>query len=259
MKFDTLLKTFKVQARLNKTFWDENGMLNPTIRLALLKVAEYFYDSIKLENKPPIKDVVFTGSLANYNYSKYSDVDLHLLFDFSQMEGDREMIEQFFVLAKANWNDQHEVTIKGYPVEVYAEDYQAPHVSTGLFSVMKNQWIKQPEQVTPVFDKLDVKTKVNYVNRLYNHFLSLYKKHETEGLDASIHKLREKIRQYRQAGLDKGGEFSTENIAFKVMRRVGLLDKLKDMIGSGNGQFVLRGNDLVLALQRSNYSLNIRR
>ena len=135
MKFDTLLKTFKVQARLNKTFWDENGMLNPTIRLALLKVAEYFYDSIKLENKPPIKDVVFTGSLANYNYSKYSDVDLHLLFDFSQMEGDREMIEQFFVLAKANWNDQHEVMIKGYPVEVYAEDYQSPHVSTGVFKI----------------------------------------------------------------------------------------------------------------------------
>ena len=29
--------------------------------------------------------------------------------------------------------------------------------------------------------------------------------------------------------------------------------------GAGNGQFVLKGNDLVLALQRSNYSLNLRR
>jgi len=29
--------------------------------------------------------------------------------------------------------------------------------------------------------------------------------------------------------------------------------------GGGNGQFVLKGNDLVLALQRSNYSLNLRR
>lgn len=29
--------------------------------------------------------------------------------------------------------------------------------------------------------------------------------------------------------------------------------------GSGSGQFVLKGNDLVLALQRSNYSLNLRR
>jgi len=38
------------------------------------------------------------------------------------------------------------------------------------------------------------------------------------------------------------------------------LDKLKDLIGGGgNGQFVLRGQDLVLAMQRSNSSLNIRR
>jgi len=229
MNFDALLKTFKVQPELNKIFWDQNKMLNPTIRLALLKVAEYFYDSIKLDKKPVIKDIVFTGSLANYNYSKYSDIDLHLLFDFEEMEGDMEMIEQFFTLAKANWNDQHDVSIKGYPVEVYAEDYRSPHISTGLFSVMKNQWIKEPQKVTPVVDKLDVKTKVNYVNKLYNHFLTLYKQHQTKGLDANIYKLREKIRQYRQAGLDRGGEFSTENIAFKVMRRVGLLDKLKEL------------------------------
>ena len=37
------------------------------------------------------------------------------------------------------------------------------------------------------------------------------------------------------------------------------LDKLKDMLGGGSGQFVLRGQDLVLAMQRSNTSLNIRR
>jgi len=38
------------------------------------------------------------------------------------------------------------------------------------------------------------------------------------------------------------------------------LDKLKDMIGGGgNGEFVLRGNDLVLAIQRSNSSLKLRR
>jgi hypothetical protein len=34
---------------------------------------------------------------------------------------------------------------------------------------------------------------------------------------------------------------------------------MSGMGGGGNGQFVLKGNDLVLALQRSNYSLNLRR
>jgi hypothetical protein len=39
------------------------------------------------------------------------------------------------------------------------------------------------------------------------------------------------------------------------------LDKLKSMMGSGSGsgEFVLRGNDLILAIQRSNSSLKLRR
>jgi hypothetical protein len=37
------------------------------------------------------------------------------------------------------------------------------------------------------------------------------------------------------------------------------LDKLKDIMGGGGGQFVLRGSDLVLALNRSETSLNLRR
>jgi len=37
------------------------------------------------------------------------------------------------------------------------------------------------------------------------------------------------------------------------------LDKLKDIMGGGGGQFILRGSDLVLALNRSETSLNLRR
>ena len=33
----------------------------------------------------------------------------------------------------------------------------------------------------------------------------------------------------RQTGLDREGEYSYENITFKVLRRVGLLDKLADL------------------------------
>ncbi len=82
MSFDDLIKTFKVQPDLNREFWTSDNKLNPTIRAALMKIAKEFYDSIDLEKKPKVKDIVFTGSLANYNYSQYSDVDLHLLFDF---------------------------------------------------------------------------------------------------------------------------------------------------------------------------------
>ena len=223
MTFDDLIKTFKVQPDLNRQFWTSENKLNPTIRKALLKIAKEFYDSIELENKPKIKDIVFTGSLANYNYSEYSDVDLHLLFDFGK---DKELLSQFFLLAKSKWNDKHDITIKGYDVEVYAEDEKSPHVSTGLYSVMKDKWLKEPKKETPVFDELDVKTKVNYFVGMVKQLFQQYQEGKLEGLDTKIEKLRDKLQKFRQGGLQLGGEFSTENIAFKLLRRAGYMDKL---------------------------------
>ena len=223
MTFDDLIKTFKVQPDLNRQFWTSENKLNPTIRKALLRIAKEFYDSIELENKPKIKDIVFTGSLANYNYSDYSDVDLHLLFDFGK---DKELLSQFFLLAKSKWNDKHDITIKGYDVEVYAEDEKSPHVSTGLYSVMKDKWLKEPKKETPVFDELDVKTKVNYFVGMVKQLFQQYQEGKLEGLDTKIEKLRDKLSKFRQSGLQLGGEFSTENIAFKLLRRAGYMDKL---------------------------------
>jgi hypothetical protein len=45
-------------------------------------------------------------------------------------------------------------------------------------------------------------------------------------LDTNIEKLRDKLSKFRQSGLQLGGEFSTENIAFKLLRRAGYMDKL---------------------------------
>ena len=223
MTFDDLIKTFKVQPDLNRQFWTPENKLNPTIRKALLRIAKEFYDGIELENKPKIKDIVFTGSLANYNYSDYSDVDIHLLFDFGK---DKELLSQFFLLSKSKWNDKHDITVKGYDVEVYAEDEKSPHVSTGLYSVMKDKWLKEPKKETPVFDELDVKTKVNYFVGMVKQLFQQYQEGKLEGLDTKIEKLRDKLSKFRQGGLQLGGEFSTENIAFKLLRRAGYMDKL---------------------------------
>jgi predicted nucleotidyltransferase len=229
MNFDELIKTFKVQSDLERNIWDENNKLNPKIRNALLRIARHFYEGIDLENKPPIKDIVFTGSLANYNYSRLSDIDLHLLFDFGQYGDDKEVFEKFFLLTKASWNNKHDVTIKGYDVEVYAEDENNPHHSTGVYSVQNDKWLKTPEKVTPVFDKMDVKSKVQYFIDIYKQLVSEMKEKSPEEVLDQVEKLRDKIAKFRQGGLETGGEYSTENIAFKAMRRMGFLDKLADL------------------------------
>jgi predicted nucleotidyltransferase len=226
MTFADLLKTFKVQPDLNREFWTPENKLNPKIRKALMKIAKEFYDSIELENKPKVKDIVFTGSLANYNYSDYSDVDLHLLFDFGT---DKETLSQLFLLAKSKWNDKHDITIKGYDVEVYAEDESSPHVATGLYSVLKDKWIKEPKKEAPAYDEQDVMTKVRYFVGMFDQLVNQYKAGQLDGLDKKIEKFRDKLGKFRQSGLQKGGEFSTENLAFKLLRRAGYMEKLANL------------------------------
>lgn len=229
MSFEELLKTFKVQPDLERKIWNKDNKLDPKIKKALLDIAQAFYDSIDLENKPPIKDIVFTGSLANYNWSKYSDIDLHLLFDFEQYGEHKEAFENLFLLAKSNWNNKHDVRVKGYEVEVYAEDEKNPHHSTGVYSVMNDKWVVEPKKQTPIFDPLDVKSKAKYFVDVYKQLVKDLPNETPEELLDKVENVREKIRKFRQGGLETGGEFSTENIAFKTLRRMGLLDKLAEL------------------------------
>jgi hypothetical protein len=224
--FDDLVRDFRIQPELHPEFWDGNKRLHPEVRMALLKIARAFYDGIELPNKPKIRDIVFTGSLANYNYSDQSDVDIHLLFDFGT---EKATLTQFFLLAKSRWNDAHDVTVKGYDVEVYAEDESAPHVATGLFSILRNRWIKEPVRERPVVDIGDVKTKTKY---FIGRIVALQQEFNTTGnveLLPTVERLKEKIAKFRQSGLKRGGEFSVENLTFKLLRRMGYMEILSKL------------------------------
>lgn len=224
--YDELISSLKVQSNLNRKIWDENNNLHPKIRKALLDVAEAFYKSVDLDNKPPIKDIVFTGSLANFNWSKYSDIDLHLIFDFKTYGDHQDTFEKLFLLAKSRWNDKHDIYIKGFEVEVYAEDEDNPHTATGLYSVLHEKWLKSPEKKEPIFDPLDVKTKASYFVKMYNLVVDKLKEEDYKKSLRKIEYLIDKIKRFRQAGLNDGGEFSVENLTFKTLRRAGVLDKL---------------------------------
>jgi hypothetical protein len=228
MDFDTLLSTFKVQSDLERNIWADNDKLHPKIRTALLTIAKNFYDGLELTNKPPIKDIIFTGSLANYNWSKYSDIDVHLLFDFSEYGEYKEIFEHMFLLAKSRWNDKHSVKVKGYDVEIYAEDMNNPHHSTGVYSIQDDAWVKKPEQATPIVDAEDIKSKVQYFINMYKLLIQSAPTTAPKELLKVTERLRDKIAKFRQAGLESTGEYSVENISFKVLRRIGLLDKLAE-------------------------------
>ena len=115
--------TFTPHHELNPEFWNQPGeKLDPEIREQLLKIAQDFINGSQAAGAP-LKDITFTGSLANFNYSPFSDVDLHVLFDFSDINEDEELVREYFQAAKSVWNFTHDIRMKGYEVEIYGHSF----------------------------------------------------------------------------------------------------------------------------------------
>jgi len=223
---EKIFKSFEMKDHLNPKIWDGNDKLKKRIKETLMAIGQEFHKSLEVE--APIDDIIFTGSLANFNWSEYSDVDLHVLIDFNKFD-DKELIKKYFDAKKAVWNDNHDIKIKGYDVELYAQDKDEPHESTGIYSVMNDEWIKKPKPQDVKIDKQTIKKKVRQFESEYNRIVQLYKDGKYEETRKALDKIKDKIKKYRKAGLDKGGEMATENLVFKTMRRSGLMDKIYEL------------------------------
>jgi hypothetical protein len=223
-----VLDSFDIQDTLVKDVWVDNK-LKPEIREKLLKIAQDFYDSLELPEDTILRDVKLTGSLANFNWSKFSDVDLHLVLDFSEIADNEEFARDYFMAKKNLWNNAHDVDIFGYPVEVYVEDKDEPHTASGLYSILNDEWITIPQQQKIVIDKDDISSKAEGYISIIPQLEKMFEEGEYENLIDRIDKIKERIRDMRSSGLEKGGLYSVENLAFKVLRRSNYVEKLNDL------------------------------
>ena len=156
-------ESFEKQPELKPKFWVA-GKLNPKIARRLEKIAYEFLEGLKID--ATIEDLRFTGSLANYNWSKYSDIDLHLVVDFSKIDENIELVKSFFDGARMRWNDLHDITIYGHEVEIYVENLGEVHRSSGLYSIVDNQWIAEPDPEKIEFDYTTAKKLMLWKQRL---------------------------------------------------------------------------------------------
>ena len=220
-------ESFETRDTLEPRIW-ENNKLKPEIRQNLVKIVRDFIDGLPVPVS--IKDITLTGSLANYNWSNYSDVDLHVIVDFLEVDENRALVKSFFDNARMRWNDKHDIKVKGYDVEIYIEDSRESHKSSGVYSIIKDEWNKEPKRFQSSIDFSAARRKADDIEFQVNIIDNLVIAGKYRSALRNIERLKAKIRNMRRAGLESPQqEFSVENITFKILRRNGILDLLGDL------------------------------
>ena len=205
-----------VNRRLNPKLWHD-GKLDLEVSAKLQDIAEAFEKFIGIELA--VTDYTITGSNANYTWTEHSDLDLHLIVKGTVTDAEREL----YNAKKALWAEQHTITVKGLPVECYVQGEQEEHHSTGVYSLVKDAWLVEPKKIKPQIDDSAVERKKD----------SMIHDIETALLSKDLERIRrvkERITEMRKAGLERAGEWSVENLVFKILRNLGLIDTITEKI-----------------------------
>ena len=228
------IKSFYIKDELNDKIWN-NFDLDSDVRRNLLRIGQDFFEGTDI--KTDVIDIVLCGSLCNYNWSeRYSDYDLHIIVNLKDIDNDVEIAEKLCDYAKKMWNSQHDIKIKGYEVEVAIQDEDDMKASIkagrmgGVFSLMKNEWIKKPQKVEFEPDEKLIRMKAETVMESIDDLETQVEEDKYEHFKEKIDKVWKKVKDFRKSGLEsESGEFSIGNLVFKLLRRNGYVGKVVKM------------------------------
>ena len=214
-------------------------------------IKELADDGIKFD----LADVRIVGSNCSYNYTDRSDLDVHIVADASDLECQDNLYPSLYNAYKSLWNKNHSVKFYGIPVEIFVEvedkngleeaKTPAPLKSAGVYSVLRGEWIKEPEAAEiPDVDQEAVDAAVGEWTDRYQDLLAEIGEcvdmptaieslcEASDQAEAKLNKIDEflsDVYDLRADSLAAEGEFGIGNLVFKELRNRGILDRLKDL------------------------------
>lgn len=202
----------------------ENDELKPEVKEAIEKIAEQFINGLKEDKiKFYLEDIVLVGSNVSYNYTKDSDLDIHLIANSDELKCPDDLYPLLYSAYRSIFNSNYDLTIKGIPAEIYVEMDKPTGKSNGIYSIY-NGWIKHPVQEdipeldTKAFDQLFNKWESQYFDIIENVT-------DVDKIDDFI----EDVYDLRKNSIAKDGEYGLGNLVFKEFRNLGYLDNLKEL------------------------------
>ena len=219
-EFESLDLAINFHDELNPQLW-ENGRMRPEVRKALMRIANNFKEFLG-SDMFDLLDITVSGSNAAYTYTPQSDIDLHLVVMIP--DAHEAELKELFTAKKYQYNDQHNIKIRGYDVELYVQDAEDAHHSMGIYSILHNRWNSKPKKKRAQIDDIEVKEKYQCIKHRINRAIV------SDNYDL-VKAVWDAVKNLRKSGLERAGEFSPENLAFKILRADGTLDKLRRHMG----------------------------
>jgi hypothetical protein len=214
-----MITEYETQKTLNPILWD-GDQLHPKLRIGFMKIAKSFYDFLDIE--ATILDVIIIGSSANYNWTEFSDIDLHVVINYLEVGDNLHLVKNYMHAKKSIWNVNYPLKYKGMNIELYAQDSNDEmHSSVGVYSLLHDKWISQPSADQVSVDDDAIKSKAEP----YQYEIDSLKDSDPQ-VERKIQNIKQRLRHLRQTGLDAVGEYSIENMAFKYLRNQGYLERL---------------------------------
>lgn len=232
---DTILASFEIHNTLNPKIWNSDNTLREDVKAKLNEIVEEFASTIDIPLT--IVDAHIVGSNASYNYTKYSDLDLHCIVNFSRVEADPTITEAWMWAQKKLFNDEYDISIRGVNVELYVEDIGANTMSNGIYSLFEDRWIKFPEPIVAEVDQEAIDEQVNNLIPEIQTVLDNGDLNDVQNMIDSLYLIRKN-------GLATDGEYGIGNQTFKELRNQGYLDALKEL------ETELRSEELSIAASR---------
>lgn len=232
------LDSFNVKKKLVDKFWVEEK-LNKDVKETIKAIVDSFMEFANIETSK-IKKIILIGSICNYNWSKFSDVDVHIVIDYSKIDKRKDFVQEYFDSKKQLWNDEHQkLKIFGHKVEIYVQDINDEVSSDGEYDVTHDKWVSKPEKDDSIDelvysnkDKIKKKS-LEIIKQISNVEKTVKKETSKSKLKAQQNKVDEllnKLKELRKKGLSsKDGEYSVGNLVYKCVRRTGYFDKLWDL------------------------------
>lgn len=212
-------EAYELHDTLNPKLFDlETNKLKPEVLEKLSGIFEEFLKSIDPLTLS-IVDVRLVGSNASYNYNDQSDIDLHLLVNFDLNYINDEILQSIYNDKKNKFNEKYDFEIYGIPVEIYIEDMKSINATNGIYSILKNEWVREP--VPMKYELPDYSTELAETRAKINEVLQ---SNDSKLIEDTINA----IYLMRKDGLAIDGEMSIGNLVFKELRNDGLLDGLRN-------------------------------